>query len=173
MTALRADPSWMQDARELRDRGLSFDLVSASIGVPAPTIKRWLRGYGRAFYQKQCQHCGREFIAEHVNRRYCNRTCGAASAREDHAPIDVAPLRDAFLKSDLTASEVARRLGWSRGRSYTGAPMPDGSRVRRALGLCLYDPGKGYPKKYRERMTHDMAERLMRAMHLDPHEVGI
>lgn len=43
--------------------------------------------------------------------------------------VDNAPLREAFLASNRTASDIARSVGWlDRG-------SPDTSRVRRALGL--------------------------------------
>jgi hypothetical protein len=44
--------------------------------------------------------------------------------------VPVAPLREAFLASPMTAADVARELGWWAGRAA------DCSRVRRTLGLA-------------------------------------
>lgn len=50
-----------------------------------------------------------------------------APGRPGKVPLD--KLRGAFDASGLTATEVARRMGWLDGRS------PDGARVKRALGI--------------------------------------
>lgn len=81
--------------------------------------------------------------------------------------IEVKPLAEAFLRSGLTPYEVARRLGWKRDKSEA-----DASRVRRALGLALYSPGHGYPPRYRQHCTEEMAIKLARAIGVDPRDVN-
>ena len=57
------------------------------------------------------------------------------------------PLREAFLASNLTAADVARRMGWfSRGYGDT-------SRVRRKLGLRP-ETSSGRNEKYGPRHRH-------------------
>jgi hypothetical protein len=57
-------------------------------------------------------------------------------------------LREAFLASGFSASEVARRMGWWSGRSG------DASRVRRTLGLTSDCPGgRHYPRTYWRHMV--------------------
>lgn len=51
--------------------------------------------------------------------------------------VPVAPTREAFLRSGLPASEVARRLGWHSGHAT------DASRVLRTLGLRDTANGSG------------------------------
>jgi hypothetical protein len=94
-------------------------------------------------------------------------------AYESRAPIEVAPIRDAFLASGISGNELARRLGWFRRHSVHGRVIPDQTRARRAVGVTPHNPGHGYPPRLRERVTEDMALRLMRALDLDPWEVGL
>lgn len=59
--------------------------------------------------------------------------CGFTTIRR-YAPgrigkVPVAPLREAFLRSPMTAAEVARDLGWWAGKDA------DSARVKRTLGL--------------------------------------
>ena len=95
--------------------------------------------------------------------------------------VDLTLLREAFLRSGRTASEVARALDWTR-RSYSRNAaghrrgpyvVPDGCRVKRALGLKLENQGHGYPTKYRERCSYEMAVRLAHAIGVDPWEVDL
>jgi hypothetical protein len=90
--------------------------------------------------------------------------------------VDVVPLREAFVASGLTGGEVAQRLGWTKPHwryPTTARPVGDQSRVKRVLGLRQYNPGQGYPSRYRERMTYDMAVRMAEALNVDPFEVGL
>ncbi len=57
------------------------------------------------------------------------------------------PLREAFLASNLTAADVARRMGWDCGH---GA---DTSRVRRKLGI-LPETATGRNERYGPRHSH-------------------
>jgi len=71
---------------------------------------------------------------------------------------DVEPFREAFERSGLSLGEVAARMDWW---------VPDHSRVKRALGLR---PDRGV---YQQRMTHDVADRLRKALNADPTDVGM
>jgi hypothetical protein len=96
------------------------------------------------------------------------------AARAGRAPVDPGPLRDAFLRSGLTASEVARRLGWMRpAPKGKRSAVPDQGRLRAALGLKPYNPGHGYPMRMRIGMKHETAEQIARAINVDPWEVGL
>jgi hypothetical protein len=95
-------------------------------------------------------------------------------ARVGRAPVDPAPLREAFLASGLPANEVARRLGWMRPPPKgKRSPVPDQGRLRSALGLRPYNPGHGYPMRMRSGLRHETAERIARAINVDPWEVGL
>jgi hypothetical protein len=80
-------------------------------------------------------------------------------------PVD--PIRQAFEELGRSPYEVAARMGWFYNNT------PDSHRVERVLGLKKYNPGKGYPPKYRERITPPMASALLEAMDLIPAEVGL
>jgi hypothetical protein len=81
--------------------------------------------------------------------------------------VEVAPLREAFLRSDRTAADVARELGWTTRRN-----VADGPRVRRVLGLRPYTTRSG-GKRYTERCDESTAVNILRALNLDPWEVGL
>jgi hypothetical protein len=79
-----------------------------------------------------------------------------APGRPGKVPND--KLRAAFLASGVSASEVARRMGWVAARPAGWMPGADGSRVKRSLGLMpdlngdgarstrsLFDAGNGQP----------------------------
>jgi hypothetical protein len=80
--------------------------------------------------------------------------------------IDVALLRDAFLRSGLTAAEVCRWLQWHR---RDGGP--DTSRLRRRLGLL---PSTSHGQRHvSKRIGIDTAALIADALSVDPWEVGI
>lgn len=92
--------------------------------------------------------------------------------------ILVEPLRDRFVslhsRGEVTASGLARDLGWYRQASpssgYRGR-VPDGQRVRRALGLRPESSrGRSY---HRQHVNYDLAGRLCAALNLDPWEAGL
>lgn len=95
--------------------------------------------------------------------------------------IPLAPLREAFLESGRTASEVARSLGWTRtsysrnqgGHRRGPYRVADSERVRRTLGIIPENQGHGYPPKLRERCSYEMAVRLALAIGIDPFEVDL
>jgi hypothetical protein len=96
------------------------------------------------------------------------------AARAGRAPVDPAPLREAFQRSGLTANEVARRLDWMRPPPKgKRSPVPDQGRLRAALGLKPYNPGHGYPLRFRRGMRYETAELIARAIDVDPWEVGL
>lgn len=80
--------------------------------------------------------------------------------------IDVTALREAFLRSGLSASEVCRWLEWRRPDGG-----PDTSRLRRALGLL---PATSHGQtKVAHRIGVDRAALIADALSVDPWEVGI
>lgn len=79
--------------------------------------------------------------------------------------IPNAPLREAFLASGLSASEVARRVGWSKDG------WVDASRVRRTLGLTDDRGVKGYRSR-RAMIAAETAANLAEAIGVMPWEVG-
>jgi hypothetical protein len=85
--------------------------------------------------------------------------------------VPVAPLRSAFLRSGVSAYEVAARLGWTRRGRYIGHEIPDTSRVKRTLGLKPYRTnGRNV---VRQRVTYDRAVEVADAIGVDFHEVGV
>jgi len=81
--------------------------------------------------------------------------------------VNVVRLRDAFLHSGLTASEVCHRLGWL----CKGDTAADTSRLTRALGLAEHQ-GRG--RSYRaQRISVERAALICRALNVDPWEVGL
>lgn len=96
--------------------------------------------------------------------RFLRSHNGLGVYHDSRAPksIDVEPLQRAFLESGLTASEVARRLGWE----WNG--RPDTTRVRRRLGLVANsETGRCSHVWYRTAVD------LARALDVDPFEVGV
>jgi hypothetical protein len=71
---------------------------------------------------------------------------------------DLRPFREAFERSGLSITEVARRLDWT---------CPDQDRAGRTLGLHR-DHGK-----YRQRLCHHTALALCKALDIDPVDVGL
>jgi len=78
--------------------------------------------------------------------------------------VPLEPLRDAFLRSGVSASELARRLGWVR---------PDSERVRRSLGLKLDQNSRGYPPRLRETTSYERALAIADALGIDPSDVDL
>lgn len=99
----------------------------------------------------------------------------------NHAPgkpgkIPVAPVREAFLRSGISAADLARKLGWTypvrrMGPAYMAA---DTGRVRRALGI---NEGTTTMNGRRYRCTAqtidaEIAERIADALGIARWEVG-
>jgi len=79
--------------------------------------------------------------------------------------IPNAPLREAFLESGLTLSEVCYRLGWTR--MQNARVIADVSPLKRALGLQPWTNGQG--RSYTSRLVGtEKAARILRALDLDP-----
>lgn len=74
-------------------------------------------------------------------------------------------LRKAFLDSGLSASEVARRIGWYSSR-------PDASRVLRRLGVNPTKRG-GQRATNSTHIQSDAAALITEALGLDPVDVGL
>ena len=80
--------------------------------------------------------------------------------------VDVAPLRDAFLRSRLSASEVCVWLEW-----HTRTGRPDTNRFMRALGLVA---NTTHGQRVRARSIGvDRAALIADALGVDPWEIGI
>jgi len=78
--------------------------------------------------------------------------------------VPVAPLREAFLRSDVSAGELARRLGWTR---------PDSMRVARQLGLLQSHDGRSRQPYIRETTSYERAVEICLALNIDPADVGL
>lgn len=77
------------------------------------------------------------------------------------------PLRNAFLNSGLSASEVCRRLGWMHTRG-DGWMRGDTSKLLRMLGIDPTHTGAGVQKRaYRTMVSAEDAEFLRRVMAAD------
>ena len=82
--------------------------------------------------------------------------------------IDVTPLRDAFLRSGLTASEVCRRLEWYCGTTGTPDTIQAAARAR----VAARAPVAGQ-RTYARRIGIDRAALIADALNVAPHEVGL
>lgn len=78
-------------------------------------------------------------------------------------------LRDAFLDSDMTASTVARALGWEVPRR--ASTRPDASRVRHALGLTPNRSNGGYVA-YQRRVHLTLANRIADVLGIAHYDAG-
>jgi hypothetical protein len=96
----------------------------------------------------------------------------AAKRRGQMANI---PFREAYERSGLSLSEVARRMGWMR--SVSRRPQDrvgDSSRVGRVLGLRRETPStRNGGGAYRKYVRYSTAEALCRALDLDPLDVDL
>lgn len=77
-----------------------------------------------------------------------------------------ARVREAVEQSGLTWSEVADRLGW------VSAGKPDTSRLQRRLGVIPTTGGRG-PAKVTKTIRPDIAAAILRAIDVDPVDVGL
>jgi hypothetical protein len=92
--------------------------------------------------------------------------------------VDNAPLREKFyelVEKGESISEIAARGGWTRpDESYHG-PRGDGAPLKRALGIMPNHTGyngKHYTS-FAKCVRPATAERLCRALNVDPYEVGV
>lgn len=92
--------------------------------------------------------------------------------RVGRGTIPVAALAKAFQESGLTPTALAIELGWYRTHGKV-KNEPDCGRVKKTLGLKPYNPGKGRPRRCREKVDYETAERLCEAMGAMPYEVGL
>jgi hypothetical protein len=84
--------------------------------------------------------------------------------RADHVPVG--PLREAFDRSGVGATELARQLGWFDHRGFA-----DGQRVRRVLGIAP-TPGRRGPQ-WRREVRHRTALRFASVLGLGAGEVEL
>jgi hypothetical protein len=81
--------------------------------------------------------------------------------------VPVGPLRDYFLTSGLTISELARRMGMVR-------TVPNVDAARRAIGLAPDGNSRdGMRDRPREFVSPGMAQRIADALGADYHDVGL
>jgi hypothetical protein len=115
-------------------------------------------------------------VAQHVG---CYITTVRKYAPGYPGKIDNTLLREAFLRSGLTGTEVARRIGWTcqmSKRSRDGAKLwrwdaPDGARVRKALGLVDDVNGRGWRSR-RTMIDAEAAALMAEAIGVAPWSVG-
>jgi hypothetical protein len=86
------------------------------------------------------------------------------SANGHHREVPIAPLREAFERSGLTAGDVARRLGWMR---------PDHKRVQRQLGIAPTSRQSNSNPYYIESTSYARALELAEAIGVSPVEVDL
>jgi hypothetical protein len=79
--------------------------------------------------------------------------------------VPCVPFAEAFQRSDLTAAEVAERMGWTDIRHPS-------TKVKRHLGLKRSQNGCGN-WRYRRDMPYELAAEFARALEVDPVEVGL
>lgn len=84
--------------------------------------------------------------------------------------VDVAPIREAFIRSGLSLQEVARELGYSRGGTK-GQGRWDSTRVARRLGM---KPEHWGDKRHMvEKLRYEDAVLFVRAIGADPVDCGV
>ena len=91
-------------------------------------------------------------------------------ATENRVPND--QIREAFLRSGLSASEVAIRCGWYIGGNQTEG---DSTKVRRALGIAPSISVTKYDRYRRTQMTVSEADAvlILRAIDVAPRDVDL
>lgn len=136
-------------------------IVLYGLGVPMAEITRWM-GVSRSAVTRVAKRNG-VALRRRSPTKVIERELTPASTRQA-AKVDNAPLRQAFVDSGLTATEVAERCGWlQRGNADT-------SRVKRVLGIL---PESSNGRRYHRReVGSDTAALVAGALGLDPWEVG-
>ncbi len=92
--------------------------------------------------------------------------------------VPLAPFREAFERSGITAHELAFRMGYMR-RNSKEPRHADTTRALRVLNLrpstASTKGGKYYPGhfKFDDSVPYDVAVRLAKALSVDPVDVGI
>jgi len=84
-----------------------------------------------------CRRCG-GMKPRRRGVRYCDecrRLAEAERRRRERLRVPVDPLREAFQRSGMTPSELARALGWEMEHCGRRTPQPDTTRVQRRLGI--------------------------------------
>lgn len=75
-------------------------------------------------------------------------------------------------RSDLSLSEVARRMGFTRkGRRYKTMPEGDTAKLKRFVGLL--PERKGIYVSHKSAVTYDQAAQVCRAVDADPVDYGL
>jgi hypothetical protein len=151
------------------------------LGVPERTLYSWLHGQRRprrphpqreeALAMMRAGHTDTEVHrALGITRGAAGRWRAAAGLPPSTGRVQEVPndgLRDAFVRSGLGASEVARRAGWLRPNG-----LVDDARVRTVLGLRATSSHGGRYRSVRKAMSREDALALCRALHVDPVDAG-
>jgi hypothetical protein len=94
--------------------------------------------------------------------------------------VDNTPLREKFyelLAEGESISEIAARGGWIRKDDSYRIPRGDGAPLKRALGILPHRTRHNAHRKqyvtYAKCIRPATAERLCRALNVDPYEVGV
>jgi hypothetical protein len=96
------------------------------------------------------------------------------SCLNDENSVPVAPLREAYERSGLSAVEVAKRAGHVRRQTGSTKVIGDGSWTLRRLGLKPDSSSHGFPARLKgDRIHYSVAEQFVRAMDLDPVDFNI
>lgn len=139
---------WQPHAARLLlfERRMTRRQIAAHLGVCPTTVTRWLAGL------PQTAAC--------VARKGTGRPVRVG---DDIGRVYVAPLREAFLRSGRTQGQVAQEMGWAHVTVGTTLGLRPVATTKR---------GKRY-ESWRSTVTVEVAERLARAIGVDPHEVGL
>jgi hypothetical protein len=145
--------------------------------------KRDSRQPGKVFYQPRCKQCDRHWALERWREKYSRMTPRQlaghnARRRKQHARrrrqdkyVANDLLREAVLASDKPLLQIAEECGWMVFRKKRGKAVGDSARLKRAVGIQpSYTRGKKY---YQYQVTVDVAERLIKALGIDPWQVGM
>jgi hypothetical protein len=95
--------------------------------------------------------------------------------RERYLTVPVDAMRERFLRAvqsgELTADQVALRVGWVRRRN--GQIAGDGTEVARALGVRPRTNSNRNWSGYARTIRYDRAVMLARALGMEPWEAGV
>jgi hypothetical protein len=86
--------------------------------------------------------------------------------------IDNTPLREAFIRSGMSASALARAVGYPARHLPRGVSQ-QGTRVKRELGLTPTPAKRGCTPSMRLTVSYDTAVRYAAALGLDPVDIGV
>lgn len=165
-------PETLAEIQALLDQGMSMKAACTALGHKADRAKRYFPDYVTPRDRPLAPERVDEIIrlrgeGMSVSRVAAVMGIGYARVKEiapDPPRVSPVPLHEAFKRSGLTASRLARKLGWQYRDNARGTWVPDTTRVNRALGRSVSDRGRGYGSAVRETISYDLAERVAHAM---------